>query len=59
MADIEMKLTNWNGAMAGAAKQQLLQAMEKKYTTRVQQDGNILTKLENTYGGADTKASIE
>ncbi len=48
MADIEMKLTNWHGAMAGTGKQQLLQAMEKKYTTRIQQDGNILTKLENT-----------
>ncbi len=48
MADIEMKLTNWHDAMAGDARQQLLQAMENKYTTRIQQDGNILTKLENT-----------
>ncbi len=48
MADIEMKMINWHGAVTGTAKQQLLQAMENKYSTRVQQDGNILTKLENT-----------
>ncbi len=52
MADMEMKLTHWHGAMTGAAKQQLLQEIEE-YTRItqlgwIQQDGGRLTGLENT-----------
>ncbi len=48
MADIEMKMTNWHGAVAGADKQQLLQEIEEYRISsqrRKQQDGGTLTQF--------------
>ncbi len=62
MADIEMIMTNKHGAVAGAAKQQLLQEIEEYRISsqrRKQQDGGTLTQLENIYGGPTPRGSIE
>ncbi len=61
MADIEMMLANLHGAVAGAAKQKLLQEIEEfriRSQRRIQKDGGTLTQLENMYMGGPTPRGV-